>query len=103
MNRKMYRPKLTSHGSRFGTSMTRPRSSPTEQTNAETNYLIKQMETKTPMVVKLLDGEEIRGWIEYYDRHCIKINRERPPNYFIRKEQILYMYKDPARGRRREG
>jgi small nuclear ribonucleoprotein (snRNP)-like protein len=83
--------------------MTRPRSSPTEQTNAETNYLIKQMESKTPMVVKLLDGEEIRGWIEYYDRHCIKINRERPPNYFIRKEQILYMYKDPARGRRREG
>ncbi len=102
MNRKLIRPKLKTYRTRFSPSLTRPKSSPPEQTNAETNYLVKQMETKTPMVVKLLDGEEIRGWIEYYDRHCIKINRDKPPNFFIRKDQIMYMYKDPSRGRRRD-
>jgi hypothetical protein len=102
MNRKLIRPKVTSYRTRFSSGISRQRNAPPEQTNAETNYLIKQMESKTPMVIKLMDGEEIRGWIEYYDRHCIKINRDRPPNFFIRKDQIMYMYKDPSRSRRRD-
>ncbi len=48
------------------------------------------------MVVQLLDGEEIRGVIEYYDRDMIKINRTDGPNLFIRKAHIRYIYKDPA-------
>lgn len=102
MNRKLFRPKVTAYRSRVGPGLTRARNAPPEQTNAETNYLIKQMESRTPMVIKLMDGEEIRGRIEYYDRHCIKINRDRPPNFFIRKDQIMYMYKDPSRPRRRD-
>ncbi len=43
------------------------------------------MAAKTPMVVVLNDGEEIRGWIEWYDKHCLKVNRERGPNLLIPK------------------
>jgi len=78
----------------------RPRGAPPESTGAETNYLHKNMEARTPMVVKLVDNEEIRGWIEYYDRDMIKLNRQKPPHLFIRKENIKYIYKDETEGRR---
>jgi small nuclear ribonucleoprotein (snRNP)-like protein len=50
------------------------------------------------MVVRLMDGEEVRGVIEYYDRDMIKINRSEGPNVFIRKAHIRYMYKDASGG-----
>ena len=37
---------------------------PPEQTHAENFYYQKQMQSKTPMVVVLKDGEEIHGVIE---------------------------------------
>jgi hypothetical protein len=37
---------------------------PPEQTNAENFYYQKQMQSKTPMVIVLADGEEVRGVIE---------------------------------------
>lgn len=46
------------------------------------------------MVVHLTDGEEIRGIIEWYDKTCIKVNRERKPNLLIPKQVIKYMYKE---------
>lgn len=72
----------------------RPRGAPPEQTGAETNYIVKNMEARTPMVVRLLDNEELRGWIEYYDKNVIKLNRKQPPHLFIRKDRIKYIYKD---------
>ncbi len=33
----------------------------------------KQMQSRTPMVIVLRDSEEVRGIIEWYDRHCIKV------------------------------
>lgn len=69
---------------------------PPEATGAEVNYLQKNKEARTRMVVQLLDGESIRGWIEYYDRDMVKINRTDGPNLFIRKSRIRYMTKDPA-------
>ena len=72
----------------------RGRGAPPESTGAETNYIIKNMQAKTPMVVRLMNNEEVRGWIEYYDRRIIKLNRAQPPHLLIRKENIKYMYKD---------
>jgi small nuclear ribonucleoprotein (snRNP)-like protein len=80
----------------------RSRGAPPEQTGAETNYIVKNMEARTPMVVRLTDNEEVRGWIEYYDRRMIKLNRKQPPHLFIRKENIKYMYKDEAAADPRE-
>lgn len=68
---------------------------PPEQTNAENFYYQKQMQTRTPMVIVLRDGEEVRGIIEWYDRNCIKVNRENgEPNLMIYKPAIKYMFKE---------
>lgn len=67
---------------------------PPEGTNAEQYYYLKQMSNKTPMVVRLVDGEKIFGMIEWYDKHCIKVNRETEPNLLIPKHVIKYIYKE---------
>ena len=68
---------------------------PPEQTNAENFYYQKQIQTRTPMVIVLRDGEEVRGIIEWYDRNCIKVNRENgEPNLMIYKPAIKYMFKE---------
>jgi host factor-I protein len=68
--------------------------SPPEQTNAENFYYQKQMQSRTPMVLVLRDGEEVHGVIEWYDRACIKVNRSGGPNLMIYKPAIKYMYKE---------
>ena len=73
------------------------KTSPPEQTNAENFYYQKQMQSRTPMVVVLKDGEEIHGVIEWYDRSCIKVNRNGQPNLMIYKPSIKYMYKEAER------
>jgi sRNA-binding regulator protein Hfq len=68
---------------------------PAEQTNAENFYYQKQMQSRTPMVIVLRDGEEVHGLIEWYDRNCIKVNRENgEPNLMIYKPAIKYMFKE---------
>ena len=73
---------------------------PPEQTNAEEFYYVKQMAAKTPMVLVLTDGEELRGWIEWYDKNALKINRQREPNLLILKRNIRYMFKEEELRRR---
>ena len=47
------------------------------------------------IVQGLRDGEEVRGIIEWYDRNCIKVNRENgDPNLMIYKPAIKYMFKE---------
>lgn len=70
------------------------RSVPPEMTHAENFYYLKQMNAKTPMVVVLEDGERLEGWIEWYDRSSIKLNRPIEPNLLIMKRCIKYMHKD---------
>ena len=70
------------------------KSAPPEQTNAENFYFQKQMQSKTPMIIVLLDDEEVHGIIEWYDKTCIKVNRVGAPNLMIYKPSIKYMYKE---------
>jgi host factor-I protein len=67
---------------------------PPEQTHAENFYYQKQMQSRTPMVVVLKDGEKIHGVIEWYDRNCIKVNRAGEPNLLIYKPSIKYLFKE---------
>ena len=69
------------------------KSAPPDQTNAEQFYYSKQMQGKTQMVVMLMDGEQLEGVIEWYDRDCLKLNREGAPNLLLFKRCIKYMYK----------
>ena len=66
---------------------------PPDQTNAENFYYMKQMQAKTPMIFVLKDGETLEGTIEWYDKTCLKINRDGAPNLLIYKPNIKYMYK----------
>lgn len=104
-NRKLIRPDIGDQRKGDAPRMVRRKSSPPEQTNAEEFYYLKQMAAKTPMVVILNDGEELRGWIEWYDKGALKLNRTSGPNLLIQKHVIRYMFKEEElkRGRRRSG
>jgi host factor-I protein len=96
-NRRLIRPHLVSKKESMPVS--RPPAAnkkpvPPEQTNAENFYYMKQMQAKTQMVVVLKDGEVINGVIEWYDKTCLKINREGAPNLLLYKSNIKYMYKE---------
>ncbi len=95
VNRKLIRPSLTDLKDQMPANYATAQRKrvPPEQTNAEQYYYLKQMTGRTPMVVKLVDGEEIYGIIEWYDRDCIKVNREDRPNLLIPKHVIKYLFK----------
>src|ERR1043166_240176 len=82
------------NGNGHGNGNTRQqRTAPPESTNAENFYYLKQMNAKTPMVIIMFDGEEVRGRIEGNDRNCLKLNRVDKPNLLIQKQYIKYMFK----------
>jgi sRNA-binding regulator protein Hfq len=51
------------------------------------------MDSHTPMVIVLQDGEEIEGTIEWYDTGALKVNRKSAPNVMLLKHNIKYMFK----------
>ena len=70
---------------------------PPNETNAEIFYYKKQIDAHTLMVIVLLDGEEIEGTIEWYDRGALKVNRKSAPNLLVLKRNVKYMYKADER------
>jgi host factor-I protein len=95
-NRKLIRPSLTEIKEQQIVPPRRPpqkKPVPPDQTNAENFYYVKQMQSKTPMVFVLKDGETLHGIIEWYDKCCLKVNRTGEPNVLLYKPNIKYMYK----------
>jgi host factor-I protein len=45
--------------------------------------------------VKMADGEEVVGTIEYYDQSFIRLTRNGQPNLFIFKHDIKYIQEEP--------
>jgi len=97
LNRKLIRPSLNEikeqRSAPIRNQAAQKKSSPPDQTNAENFYYVKQMQSKTPMVIVLHDGEELHGIIEWYDKSCLKVNRDDGPNVLIYKPSIKYLYK----------
>ena len=79
-----------------GSESAKRKTPPPSETNAETFYYKKQIDSRTPMIIVLQDGEEIEGTIEWYDLDALKINREGKPNLLLLKQNIKYMYKAEA-------
>jgi host factor-I protein len=100
VNRKLFRPSLTevkepsSPRSHHAGPQPHKKPAPPEVTHAENFYWVKQMQSRTPMIVVLTNGEELHGAIEWYDRDCIKLTRSGSPNLLIYKQMIKYVYKD---------
>ena len=61
------------------------------QRQAELFYLQKQIQSQTPMVIVLEDGELLEGQIEWYDRYALKVRGR--AKTLIYKSAIKYMYK----------
>jgi len=93
MNRKLIRPNFAEIKEKMTRESVKKRAHPPSETFAENYYYLKQMNKKTPMAVVLDDGETIKGFIEWYDRNCIKLNRNDAPNLLIYKNSIKYLYK----------
>lgn len=97
--RRLFRAPMTdfkrqTRSTRNGNGNGSARPAPPESTNAESFYYLKQMNAKTPMVIVMTDGETIRGWIEWYDKTCLKVNREGAPNLLVQKHCIKYLFKE---------
>jgi len=59
--------------------------------HAELFYLQKQIQSQTPMVIILEDGEKIEGCIEWYDRNSLKVRGR--TRMLVYKSAIKYMHK----------
>jgi len=69
----------------------KPRVVPPEETSEEAAYLKMLGEKQKPVNIKLVHGETVRGWIEYYDKNMVRLTREDGPNLFIFKHEIMYI------------
>jgi len=76
---------------------------PPEETFEEAAYLKTLGEKQKPVSIKLVDGEIVRGWIEYYDKNMIRLTREGAPNLFIFKHEIMYIADEQGGQRRPRG
>lgn len=95
-NRRLIRPALAEVKERAAARSANPQTrkqAPPDVTNAENFYYVKQMQSKTPLVVVMHDGEELHGTLEWYDKGCIKLTRDDGPNLLIYKSAIKYIYK----------
>jgi sRNA-binding regulator protein Hfq len=92
-------PRATPPGSRRTTTVTPSKGGKSgtrapEQTFEEVRYLKSLIENATPVRLKLADGEEVAGTIEYYDHSFIRLTRADGPNLFIFKHDIKYMVEE---------
>ena len=106
VNRRMFRPGFSdiketlpprgnsSHPNHSTGPAPSKKPAPPEITHAENFYWIKQMQSRTPMVVALESGETLHGIVEWYDRDCIKLTRQGSPNLMIFKRTIKYVHKE---------
>jgi host factor-I protein len=75
----------------------RGRTPPPEDTFEEAAFLKMLGEKQRPVLLKLMDGQTVRGWIEYYDKNMVRLTREGAPNLFIFKHEIMYIAEDGAK------
>ena len=54
------------------------------------------IEAGIPVRVRLIDGEEVAGKIEYYDHSFIRLTRTDGPNLFIFKHEIKYLMEEAS-------
>jgi hypothetical protein len=66
-----------------------------ESTGMESLYLKELIESEKMVVVVLTSGEEVRGFVRYYDRDVFSIGpADGSPKVFIRKSGVRYLYEE---------
>ena len=72
----------------------RGRTPPPEDTFEEAAFLKALGEKQKLVSLKLMDGQVVQGWIEYYDKNMVRLTRQDAPNLFIFKHEIMYITED---------
>ncbi len=67
----------------------RSKTPPPGETGQEALYLRSLSDRQIVVTIRLHGGEQVRGWIEYFDDAMIRLTREGKPNLFIYKDQIV--------------
>ena len=84
-------------GQQSNNNQKRGRTPPPEDTFEEASFLKALGEKQKQVSVKLMDGQTVRGWIEYYDKNMVRLTREGEPNLFIFKHEIMYIAEDAGK------
>ena len=69
----------------------KPRSVPPAETGQEAAFLCALGQSQSPVSIRLVSGETVTGWVEYYDEKMVRLTRNGAPNLFIYKDQIAYI------------
>ncbi|HEX8814879.1 MAG TPA: RNA chaperone Hfq [Terriglobales bacterium] len=76
----------------------KPKSAPPEETFEEASFLKALCDKQKPVAIKMMDGDVLQGYIEYYDKNMVRLTRQGAPNLFIFKHEIMYIAEDgPAK------
>lgn len=88
---------MSFRGTQVNSGGKRGRTPPPEETFEEAAFLKSLGEKQRPVLLKLMDGQSVRGWIEYYDKNMVRLTREGAPNLFIFKHKIMYIAEESGR------
>jgi host factor-I protein len=70
---------------------------PPAETFEEAAFLKSVGDRQKPVAIKLMDGDVVRGWIEYYDKNMLRLTRDGAPNLFIFKHEIMYIAEEAGK------
>jgi sRNA-binding regulator protein Hfq len=68
------------------------------RTFEEGRYLRRLIEDRIPVRVRLADGQELEGTIEFCDTRFVRITRPSQPNLFVFKHDIKYLFEREESG-----
>lgn len=63
-----------------------------EQTFEESKFLRRLVDSRSTVRLKLTDGDEIGGIVEFFDESFLRLTRDGGPNLFIYKHDIKYLW-----------
>ncbi len=92
---------LTPYNRPMATKKRYGKNPPAGETGQEALYLKSLSERQVAVVLKLRDGEQVSGWIEYFDDMMVRLTREGKPNLFIYKTQIRSITESTSAGLRK--
>jgi hypothetical protein len=73
----------------------KPQQTNIESTGMESYYLKELIDSEKMVVIVLNSGEEVRGYIRYYDRDVFSIGpADGSPKIFVRKSGVRYLYEE---------
>lgn len=67
------------------------------QTGHEALYLRSLADRQVKVQIKLRDGEQVRGVIEYFDSNILRLTRDGKPNLFLYKHHVQTICEGPRR------